>query len=914
MDIRAFLARLRVESGPNDKGEYMCRCPAHDDKNASLCVRDGEKGIVLKCQAGCDTRSVVAAMGLKLRDLFRDQDSAQHATPAPVAKQARQLGNSGDEKKTRGVFVCAYPYTDEQGKVLFEVCRYQRPDGSKTFNLRQPDPSNPSGYKWTKDGVRLVLYRLPAVLKAIKEGRPIFVCEGEKDCDTMAKEGYVATTNPMGAGKWHVADYASSLAGADLYIIPDNDDVGRDHAQKVARSAVSVARSIHIIDLTVGCSQLPPKGDATDFFHLLGEEAGRATLEKLMQTAAPYELDADAQREEAAAYYGKVYGYCISHGRICQETADGPKPLANFVAVPRAVVAQDDGVNVNKIMVIDGWDAQGTPLPRVQIKAAQFSGMNWVAEKWDFAASIMPGNTVKDKIRYAISEVGRMAAKRITEYSHTGWRQIGGKWAYLYQGGAIGVDNVTVDLGSGLSGYRLDGSGAEGWADLTYLDGATATLGICDVIAEHIAIPLLGTVFLAPLREFLAATGIAPAYALFLLGGTGTRKSTALALALSHFGNFNGKSLPASFNDTANFIRKKAFLLKDAPIVVDDYHPVTSLQERKKMEAVAQSLARAFGDGAERGRMKSDLTLQEAMPPRGVAIISGEDTPGVGESGMARFYVVNVGKGDVPASDTLTEMQELARQGYLQKSMRGYIVWLSKQVEKLPQQLHEAFIRNRAQALERTRGQHGRTAEAIAHMMVGYEYMLYYLRDVGALTEDQAREAYSHAWHVVTDNSARQAAEMREERPSKIFLSSISELLISKNAGVRDLTSASADGASSGGNGGRDMIGYMDADFYYLMPNVAYRAVAKMCSDQGQAFPLTAKMLYKQMREDGILTAETTTATSATRPKWVDGKTQRLLWIPRKYIDGPKVANEQQRMVFSEMTRANDDDLPEEFK
>ena len=126
----------------------------------------------------------------------------------------------------------------------------------------------------------------------------------------------------------------------------------------------------------------------------------------------------------------------------------------------------------------------------------------------------------------------------------------------------------------------------------------------------------------------------------------------------------------------------------------------------------AQSLARAFGDGAERGRMKADLTLQEAMPPRGVAIISGEDTPGVGESGMARFYVVNVGKGDVPANESLTAMQELARLGYLQKSMRGYIVWLSKQVEKLPQMLHDAFIRSRAEALERTKGQHGRTAEA----------------------------------------------------------------------------------------------------------------------------------------------------------------------------------------------------------
>ena len=711
MDIRDFLSRLRVDSGPNGKGEYMCRCPAHDDKNASLCVRDGEKGIVLKCQAGCDVESVVSAMGLKMRDLFHEQQQTSNTQnhKAPAAKTAAKPSGA---KKPRGKFVCAYQYTDESGKVLFEACRYQRPDGDKTFSLRQPDPTDPSGYKWTKDGARLVLYRLPEVLKAIKDGRPVFVCEGEKDCDNMAKLGYVATTNPMGAGKWHVGDYTPSLKGADLYIIPDNDDVGRDHAKSVAQAAVKVSKAVHIIDLSKGCEKLPPKGDASDFFELLGESAGRAALEKLMQTAEAFEADAIAQRDAAAEYYSKVYGYCVSNGRICQETADGPKPLANFVAVPRAVVAQDDGVNVNKIMVIDGWDALGAPLPRVQIKAAQFSGMNWVAEKWDFAASIMPGNTVKDKIRYAISEVGRMTAKRITEYSHTGWRQIGGKWAYLYQGGAIGVDNVTVDLGSGLNGYRLDGSGAEGWDKLTYLDGAEVTLTIGNVIAEHVAIPLLGTIFLAPLREFLAATGIAPAYALFLLGGTGTRKSTALALALSHFGNFTGKSLPASFNDTANFIRKKAFLLKDAPIVVDDYHPVTSLQERKKMEATAQSLARAFGDGAERGRMKADLTLQEAMPPRGVAIISGEDTPGVGESGMARFYVVNVGKGDVPANESLTAMQELARLGYLQKSMRGYIVWLSKQVEKLPQMLHDAFIRSRAEALERTKGQHGRTAEA----------------------------------------------------------------------------------------------------------------------------------------------------------------------------------------------------------
>ena len=131
---------------------------------------------------------------------------------------------------------------------------------------------------------------------------------------------------------------------------------------------------------------------------------------------------------------------------------------------------------------------------------------------------------------------------------------------------------------------------------------------------------------------------------------------------------------------------------------------------------------------------------------------------------------------------------------------------------------------------------------------------------------------------------------------------------------MRDLTFSPGE---SGGSTPKDMIGYMDADFYYLMPQVAYRAVARLCNDQGQAFPLTLKMLYKQMREDGVLTPETTTTSSATRPKCIDGKSQRLLWIPRRLIDGPKVAQEQMRMDYaakSDFVPVDDADLPDEFR
>lgn len=911
MDIKDFLSRLQRVKGPSGNGEYMARCPAHDDKTASLSIRDSDKGILMHCQTGrCSADDIVRAMGLTLKDLFHDEkDTVPGMTVHTVKKQAKKQYMSYEEAYGwLGKFVCAYVYRDEKGKPLFEVARIDtsEKEGKRAKTFRQ---HRLVGAGWTfplemgvPDKLKDTLYHLPEVREAIRKGEPVYVVEGEKDADTLASLGKTATTQVMGAGKWRDA-HAAHLKGADVIILPDNDSPGREHAQKVADALMKSAKTVKIIDLTGIDQGLPEKGDISDVVARMGASQAMGLLEKAVQDAEPIEEQPLTERDRAAQMYDKVYGYCVDHGKICQETQDGKKPLANFVVLPVQVVTKDDGVNQTKTMVFDGWTEMGQKLPRVEVKAANFEGMKWITEAWDFSASLMPGQTNSQKVAYAIKAVGSLSAQRITQYQHTGWRKIDGKWAYLYHGGAIGADNVTVDLGNGLSLYTLD-SQREGYKDITFLDGCRETLKLMNVMDKHVCIPMLGTIFLAPMREFLCQTGVAPAYALFLLGGTGTRKSTVLALMLSHFGNFTSKSLPASFNDTANFIRKKAFLLKDAPIVVDDYHPVTSLQERKKMEATAQSLARAFGDGAERGRMKSDLTLQESCPPRSVAIISGEDTPGVGESGMARFYVVSVDKDDVPATEMLTQMQEKASQGYLQKTMRGYIKWLLAQVERLPQTLNADFLRLRAQALKETKGQHGRTAEAIAHMMLGYQYMLLYMRDAGAITTDQAKEMQRDAWDVVTSNSKKQSEDMKDDRPSKQFLTMVAELIDSRSAYCREVVPDEAKKAPVG----KEMIGYQDDKYYYFLPSVAYRAVAKLCADQGQAFPLTPKMLYRQMKEDGVLVPDVMDKGSATKVKSIDGKSQRLLWVSKVLIDGKKTPSHQTKMDISGMEIVDDED------
>ena len=769
MDIRDFLSRLHVERGPGTTGEYTCRCPAHDDKTASLCVRQSENGsILVKCQAGCTTESVIQAMHLTMRDLFPDGGRGRHddrKSGLPPKKTGKPAGES--KSKPLGELTKVYDYTDEAGQLLFQVCRYEQTiDGKreKTFRPRVPDGRH--GWRYgAPEALRYnTIYRMPEVAAAIREGRTVFVVEGEKDADNLAVLGYTATTQPGGAGKWKDG-HTKRLAGADVVVIPDNDTednkfVGQEHARHVAGSLVGIAKRVRLIDLAKECPELPPKGDVTDFFQILGRKKGEELLLKLVDEAEDYQPEKALENlyDKAVEYYAGLPGYCVDRGCICQLNDDNPKRLCTFVALPSAVILRDDGVNTQKLMIIEGWSQTGERLPQARVMAKDFRSMNWVMENWDFQANIVPGQATVDKLRYAIAEIGKHAERR-TEYAHTGWRKIGGKWCYLYHGGAIGAQGVSVDLGSGMQTYRLDGSGAEGFDKLTPADG----LAICRmyeaVVAGHISIPLLAMTYLAPLRDALVRGGIAPSFSIFLHGSTGTRKSTVSALALAHFGNFTARNLPASFQDTANYVRKKAFLLKDTLLIVDDYHPVTSQQERRKREDMAQSLSRAFGDGNERGRMNSNLQLQEAMPPRCVAILSGEDMPVIGESGTARYYVINVGKDDVPLGEEMTIMQDAARDGYLQRAMRGYIEWLLPRMEALPGQLIKRFkqFRTEAQKAVSEKGAHPRMPEVIAHLMIGYEQMALYMISQGVLTESEGAEAIENAWRVIVPTPAARA-------------------------------------------------------------------------------------------------------------------------------------------------------------
>lgn len=70
---------------------WIARCPAHQDKSASLSVADANGRVLIHCFAGCPPLDVVEAVGLKLQDLFDRHDYATmtHAERARIKQLKR---------------------------------------------------------------------------------------------------------------------------------------------------------------------------------------------------------------------------------------------------------------------------------------------------------------------------------------------------------------------------------------------------------------------------------------------------------------------------------------------------------------------------------------------------------------------------------------------------------------------------------------------------------------------------------------------------------------------------------------------------------------------------------------------------------------------------------------------------------
>jgi hypothetical protein len=184
--------------------QASAQCPAHDDGNPSLSIRqrDDGNGVLVHCHAGCETRDVLAAIGLTVGDLF----------DAPRLRDA---------------------YRDS--------ATYAYPDGRRVH--RKPGKSFPQSGN-TKGRALFGADR-------IGDACLVYVVEGEKDCLAIEGVGGTAVCSAMGSGKARLADW-TPLRDLDVAVVADRDEPGRRHAQDVRKLLAGIAKSVTVVQAKAG--------------------------------------------------------------------------------------------------------------------------------------------------------------------------------------------------------------------------------------------------------------------------------------------------------------------------------------------------------------------------------------------------------------------------------------------------------------------------------------------------------------------------------------------------------------------------------------------------------------------------------------------------------------------------------------
>ena len=264
MNLSEILSRL---GGVRPSGQgYTALCPAHDDREPSLSVSEGDDGrILLKCFAGCTVEQIVAALGLTMADLFADGHHRTNGSPPrtvpppvlPITKEVVERLYSHMTGKAR-------VYLHHERMLSDAVIdRYQlgidEKNGERrvTIPVRDVDGVIRDIRRWLapearKDGAVKMLHwqpgygapRLFPMDQLVYEN--LVFSEGELDALALISHNIPAITLTAGASTAPDEQQARLFAGKTVILLMDHDKAGREGALKRAEALAPYAREVRI--------------------------------------------------------------------------------------------------------------------------------------------------------------------------------------------------------------------------------------------------------------------------------------------------------------------------------------------------------------------------------------------------------------------------------------------------------------------------------------------------------------------------------------------------------------------------------------------------------------------------------------------------------------------------------------------
>lgn len=553
--------------------------------------------------------------------------------------------------------------------------------------------------------------------------------------------------------------------------------------------------------------------------------------------------------------------------------------IADHAPILQEIIQRDDGTNTVQECIFKTFrnGKFGSPT-RVDTKTMFGNQPNIL-----FAAgnAIEPGRGNKERYSHYMQLQCKDKTPQ-TQYQHTGWIQVDGERVFLNGGYSIDQAGLTaqytVELDPGMERYCFYE------VPESERDGLNVLLQeLPKAMPESVYVPLLGYCFLTPLNGILRSVGREPCFSLYLIGKTGTYKSSICKLFSCFFGKFSyADPAPVSFEDTENAVGRRLSVGADIPLLLDDRRPTTSPTDKWKYERMEKYVSCAIGDRVSRSRLNADSSAKKSYIPKCNLIVTAEEAfQNVGSSSIARSITIELEPGTIYFKG-LQALQEKPQ--CFNKVMQLYIQYVIKNWDTLRQNSGDNLKQLEA---EFTTAGHPRIATALSQLLFGYAMYLKFMQEYQCIDENHARELLDQARKVCRDIGEAQERRVEEETPTKLFINLFQELYAARKIQLvglfieNDSIKARRIQTKAEGEGG-EMVGYEDeqSNQIYLIARAAYNAVRRYYAESGNVFPVSSTGLWKQFISEGKILPEINSKTGKTRVdnrKTIDGEQHRYI-------------------------------------
>lgn len=491
-------------------------------------------------------------------------------------------------------------------------------------------------------------------------------------------------------------------------------------------------------------------------------------------------------------------------------------PFMNFCPQLVQLLRRDDGFTVSEKILFSAFRG-GQYEPPVELEKRDMIG-NQPHVKFSPGCRVFQGKGNCAKCGEMMSMQCEDAETK-TVYTHTGWKIIDGQRVFLN-----GENSVTA---GGLTDHYS-----------------------VELAPDWLIIPSLAYCFMSPLNGMLRELGVEPSFSFYLIGKTGSFKSSWSKVLLSFFGRLGyAETAPCTFLDTQNALGRKLALAADVPLLLDDRRPTSNAADKLRYEGLEKFASSAIGDRAARGRANVDGGLRESYVARSNLIVTAEEAfLNIGSSAVARSVSVEL----QPDSVSLAGLQELqARPEHLNKIMQLFIQWLIERWDDLRACVLGKLAEYRAIFAD---AGHPRLATAFSQLMLGYAMYLAFLQDHGQIDKLEAVTMRTRAQAVFLEMCERQTEKVEGEKPTRLFVELLRELLETKQARLCDARPRTVAGITTGNEiSAPNTIGYEDDEFFYLIPRTAYSAVTAFYAKSGYTFPASPSALWKMFMDEGAI-------------------------------------------------------------